>query len=63
MIKIDIEDVFWIIFINFFDYYFLGFLWEGIFYFDKCLFMRVSVFVVCVNCLKSEVLYCNGLYR
>lgn len=50
MIKIDIEDVFCIIFINFFDYYLLGFLWEGIFYFDKCLFMRVSVFVVCVNC-------------
>lgn len=42
MVKIDIEDVFCIIFIYLFDYYLLRFIWEGQIYYDKCLLMGVS---------------------
>lgn len=52
MVKIDIEDVFRIILVNFVDYYLLGFLWDNEFYFDKCLLMGVSSLCQVFECLS-----------
>lgn len=43
MVKLDIEDGYRNILIYFLDYYFLGFVWNNQYYFDKCLFMGVSL--------------------
>lgn len=58
MVKIDIEDVFWIIFIKFFDYYLLGFLWE-----EKFILINVCLWelVVFVKYLNFLVKVCSGL--
>lgn len=42
MAKTDIEDAFRIIPIHPSDYHLLGFIWEGQFYYDKCLPMGAS---------------------